>query len=86
MNDEALTSCGRFLDKAADRVSALIGAESISRQIKEFVPTERVFVPERKKGKKICYDRKHKGMRDRIKEVSSEWLGNLAEKVVIPVA
>lgn len=48
---------------------------------REFVPIERVFVPERKKGKKICYDRKHKGMRDRIKEVSFEWLGNLAEKM-----
>ena len=48
---------------------------------KKFVPIERVFVPERKKGKKICYDRKHKGMRDRIKEVSSEWFGNLAEKM-----
>ena len=35
----------------------------------------------KKKGKKICYDRKHKGMRDRIKEVSFEWLGNLAEKM-----
>lgn len=53
---------------------------------KKFVPIERGFVPERKKGKKICYDRKHKGMRDRIKEVSFEWFGNLAEKVVIPVA
>lgn len=61
-------------------------SESVSRQIKEFVPTERVFVPERKKGGKICYDRKHKEMRDRIREVSSEWFGNLAEKVVIPVA
>ena len=59
----------------------MIRAESIFRQTKEFVPTERVFVPERKKGKKICYDRKHKGMRDRIKEVSFEWLGNLAEKM-----
>ena len=58
-----------------------MGAESVFRQIKEFVPIERVFVPERKKGKKICYDRKHKGMRDRIKEVSFEWLGNLAEKM-----
>ena len=53
---------------------------------KKFVPIEGEFVPERKKGKKICYDRKHKGTRARIKEVSSEWLGNLAEKVVIPVA
>ena len=48
---------------------------------REFVPIERVFVPERKKGKKICYDRKHKGTRARIKEVSSEWLGNLAERL-----
>lgn len=79
-------SVGVFLDKVANRVSALIRAESVFRQIKEFVPTERVFVPERKKGGKICYDRKHKEMRDRIREVSSEWFGNLAEKVVIPVA
>lgn len=48
---------------------------------KKFVPIEGEFVPERKKGKKICYDRKHKEMRDRIKEVSFEWLGNLAEKM-----
>ena len=53
---------------------------------KKFVPIEGEFVPERKKGKKICYDRKHKEMRDRIRELSSEWFLNLAEKVVIPVA
>ena len=53
---------------------------------KKFVPIEGEFVPERKKGGKICYDRKHKEMRDGIREVSSEWFGNLAEKVVIPVA
>ena len=52
---------------------------------KKFVPIEGEFVPERKKDGKICYDRKHKGMRVKIKEVSSEWFGNLAEKVVIPV-
>lgn len=35
----------------------------------------------KKKGGKICYDRKHRGIRDRIKEVSSEWFGNLAERL-----